>query len=83
MHIAVTDGDVSGYHSEFRKSPKTESKKEKFIVETDGHDFEAENILSGDGISCCLCDLADHFSFFLTSTGISAKRQISESIFDI
>ncbi len=83
VHIAVADGNVSSKLAELRSSPKTKSKKAKFIVATNGQDFEAENVLSGDGISCTLADLPDYFSFFLPLAGISAERQLTESIFDI
>ncbi len=83
VHIAVTDGNVSQKLTELRESKKTKSKKSKFIVATNGEDLEAENLISGDIVVCRLDELPDHFAFFLPLAGISAERQLSESIFDV
>jgi hypothetical protein len=57
--------------------------KAKFILATDGADFEAEDLTSGDTVACAFKDFPDHFGFFLPLAGISTVRQISENAFDI
>ena len=64
-------------------SPATAKAKAKFILATDGVDFEAEDLTSGETIVCAFKDFPDHFGFFLPLAGISTVRQINENAFDI
>ena len=66
-----------------RNSPATAKAKAKFILATDGVDLEAEDLTSGDTVSCAFRDFPDHFGFFLPLAGISTVRQICENAFDI
>ena len=50
---------------------------------TDGADFEAEDLVSGETVACSYNDFPDHFGFFLPLAGISTVKQISENAFDI
>jgi hypothetical protein len=52
-------------------------------VATDGEEFQAENIVSGDTIACSLADLPNHFGFFLQLAAICTVKQISDNTFDI
>ena len=45
--------------------------KAKFILATDGVDFEAENIVSGETVACEYNNFPDHFGFFLALAGIA------------
>ncbi|MER0745855.1 DNA methyltransferase [Pseudomonas aeruginosa] len=66
-----------------KASPATAKAKAKFILATDGADFEAEDLTSGETVACAFKDFPDHFGFFLPLAGISTVRQISENAFDI
>ena len=66
-----------------KSSPATTRAKAKFILATDGIDLEAEDISTGETISCRYIDFPDHFGFFLPLAGISTIKQIRESAFDI
>ena len=66
-----------------KDSPATAKAKAKFILATDGEDFEAEDLASGETVACAFKDFPDHFGFFLPLAGISTVRQISENAFDI
>ena len=66
-----------------KASPATAKAKAKFILATDGADFEAEDLASGETVACAFKDFPDHFGFFLPLAGISTVRQISENAFDI
>ncbi len=66
-----------------KASPATAKAKAKFILATDGADFEAEDLTSGETVACAFKDIPDHFGFFLPLAGISTVRQISENAFDI
>lgn len=50
---------------------------------TDGADFEAEDLASGETVACAYKDFPDHFGFFLPLAGITTVRQITENAFDI
>jgi len=66
-----------------KDSPATTKAKAKFILATDGTDFEAEDLASGETVACAFTDFPDHFGFFLPLAGISTVRQITENAFDI
>src|SRR5690606_8933416 len=83
-HIAVSDpGKVAETLTRLRESPKTASNKAKFILATDGADFQAEDLASGETVACEYADFPDHFGFFLPLAGITTVEQIRESSFDI
>ena len=84
IHIATCDtGQVTKTLSALKASPATAKAKAKFILATDGLDFEAEDLVSGETVVCAYKDFPDHFGFFLPLAGISTVRQISENSFDI
>ena len=68
-----------------RESPATRHKRHRvrFILATDGEDFEAEDLAAGETVVCDYTGFPDHFGFFLPLAGISTVRQIRESAFDI
>lgn len=84
LHIAIaqTDG-VNLTLKSLKDSPATAKGKVRFIVATDGADFEAEDLDTGETIACAFQDFPDHFGFFLPLAGISTVKQIRESSFDI
>jgi len=84
IHIATcAAGRVPQTLKALKDSPATAKAKAKFIVATDGQDFEAEDLGSGETVACAFKDFPDHFGFFLPLAGISTVRQISENAFDI
>lgn len=84
IHIATcAAGRVPQTLKALKDSPATAKAKAKFIVATDGQDFEAEDLGSGETVACAFRDFPDHFGFFLPLAGISTVRQISENAFDI
>lgn len=84
IHIAVCqNGEVSTTLQQLRASPATSKVKAKFILATDGVDFEAEDLTSGETVACAYSDFPNHFGFFLALAGISTVKQIRESAFDI
>lgn len=84
IHIKIADeGAVTQTLIALKESPATARNKAKFIVATDGIDFQAEDLNSGDVVACKYTDFPDHFGFFLSLAGISAVQQIKESAFDI
>jgi len=84
IHIVVSEsGAVTETLAALKVSPGTAKAKVKFILATDGADFEAEYLPSGETIACAFKDFPDHFGFFLPLAGITTVRQISENAFDI
>lgn len=84
IHILTCDaGRVTQTLAALKASPATIKAKAKFILATDGADFEAEDLASGETVACAFKDFPDHFGFFLPLAGISTVRQISENAFDI
>ena len=76
-------GQVAETLTALRDSPATTRGKAKFILATDGDEFHAEDLNSGEVIVCNYPDFPDHFGFFLPLAGISTVQQIRESAFDI
>jgi hypothetical protein len=84
IHILTCDaGRVTQTLVALKASPATVKAKAKFILATDGVDFEAEDLTSGETVACAFQDFPDDLGFFLPLAGISTVRQISENAFDI
>jgi hypothetical protein len=84
IHLATCEsGQVPQTLTALKASPTTSKAKARFVLATDGVDFEAEDLTSGDTVACAFKDFPDHFGFFLPLAGISTVRQISENSFDI
>ena len=84
IHIAVCPaGEVPDTLGKLRVSAATTRQKAKFILATDGEDFQAEDLASGEPVVCNFKDFPDHFGFFLPLAGISTVQQVRENAFDI
>ncbi len=84
IHIATCGaGAVDETLTALRQSAKTAAAKAKFILATDGDQFLAEDLASGEIVSCAYADFPDHFGVFLPLAGITTVKQIRESTFDI
>jgi hypothetical protein len=84
IHMSVCpEGEITTTLAALRESPATRRQKCSFILATDGHNLEAENITNGDTLACEYANFPDHFGFFLPLAGISTVKQISENSFDI
>ena len=84
IHIATSaKGQVTATLGKLKSSPATTKQKVKFVLATDGEEFQAEDINSGDTVACAYADFPNHFGFFLPLAGISTVKQISENAFDI
>ena len=84
IHIKVcSEGDVTDTLTALRESAATKKYKAKFILATDGKNFEAENLVDGEIVDCAYPDFHNHFGAFLLLAGITTVKQIRESAFDI
>jgi hypothetical protein len=84
IHIATcAPGAVDATLKALRVSPRTAANKVKFILATDGVEFQAEDMNEGGTVACPFSKFDDHFGFFLPLAGITTVAQIRESAFDI
>nr|MDQ3003603.1 lactate dehydrogenase [Fibrobacterota bacterium] len=84
IHILVAHhGKSTQSLDALKASPATTRGKVRFILTTDGTDFEAEDLETGETVACAYPDFPDHFGFFLPLAGITTVKQIRESSFDI
>ena len=86
IHIKASEtGLVTETLAALRESPATHIKRYRvrFIVATDGKEFEAEDLNSGETVACTYENFPDHFGFFLPLAGITTVKQIRENAFDV
>lgn len=84
IHIAVCgEGEVTNTLAALKASPATTKAKAHFILATDGVDFEAEDLETGETVACAYRDFPNHFGLLLPLAGITTVKQIRESAFDI
>lgn len=84
IHIKVCNpGTVTETLRALKESPATTKAKAKYVLATDGAEFEAEDLIGGETVACAYKDFPDHFGFFLSLAGISTVKQIRENAFDI
>lgn len=84
IHIAVCDvGNVSETLTALLASPATTKAKAKFVLATDGKDFEAKDLVSDELVICTYQDFPNHFGFFLPLAGISTVREIKDNPIDV
>lgn len=75
IHIAACEpGTVGETLKALRASPATTKAKAKFILATDGQTLEAEELITGETITCDYPDFPNHFGFLLPLAGISTIK---------
>ena len=84
IHIAACEsGSVGETLKALRASPATTKAKAKFILATDGQTLEAEELITGETITCDYPDLPNHFGFLLPLAGISIIKEIKDNPIDV
>ena len=84
IHIlTAAEGGTSAALQTLKASPATARAKAQFVLAADGSQIEAEDLATGEHISCPYADFPNHFGFFLALAGISTVKQIRDSSFDI
>ena len=84
IHIKVcAEGDATATLTALKTSRATARARAKFALATDGTEFQAEDLNTGETIVCDYADFPDHFGFFLPLAGITTVKQIRESAVDI
>lgn len=85
IHIGVAQpGEVSETLAALKESRATIRAKARYILATDGVDFQAEELNSDEPpLVCAYQDFPNHFGFFLPLAGITTIKQVRDSSFDI
>ena len=84
IHIATCEpGTVGETLKALRTSPATTKAKAKFILATDGQTLEAEELITGETVTCDYPDLPNHFGFLLPLAGISTIKEIKDNPIDV
>ena len=84
IHIAIADAErLDDTLTALRESPQTAKAKAKYVLATDGEQVVAEELSSGEVLSCRYDELGDNFGFFLTLAGISVVREVKDNPIDI
>lgn len=84
IHIATCEpGTVGDTLKALRASPATTKAKAKFILATDGQTLEAEELVTGETITCDYPDFPNHFGFLLPLAGISTIKEIKDNPIDV
>ncbi|MEJ8472855.1 class I SAM-dependent DNA methyltransferase [Roseibium algae] len=84
IHIKIApEGQVAETLADLKASPATTRSRAKFILATDGKEFQAEELASGELVVCDYGKFPDHFGVFLALAGISTIQPIRDNAFDI
>ena len=84
IHIVVCGEDqVTDTLDKLRESPATKKGKAKFILATDGKEFQAEDLNTGETVACEYSEFHQHFGFFFALAGISFSGSIKDVELDI
>lgn len=76
-------GQVAEVIAELERSQATGKYKARFVISTDGDEFAARDLVSGNTINCHFDELAVHFASFLSLAGIFIDEAIEENPIDI
>ncbi len=75
IHIKVSpEGEAAVTLAALKASSATTRYKVKFVLATDGKDFQAEDLNSDEVVVCDYVDFPDHFGFFLPLAGITTVK---------
>ncbi len=79
----ASEGQVGRILNALAAHKDTEKQKVRYIISTDGHDFGARDMKSGESLNCLYDELGVHFGFFLPLAGIERYKIADENPVDI
>jgi hypothetical protein len=79
----ASEGQVGRILTALGAHKDTEKQKVRYIISTDGHDFGARDMKSGESLNCLYDELGVHFGFFLPLAGIERYKIADENPVDI
>jgi hypothetical protein len=84
IHLATCAvGEVDKTLQRLVNSPATTKAKAPLVLATDGHELQAENLVTGETVASDYKDFPDHFGFFLPLAGIATTAEIRNNPIDI
>lgn len=79
----AAEGQASNVLDAIEASRKTAQGKVRYAITTDGAEFAARDLKTGEALFCPLPDLENHFGFFLPIAGIDRYEVADENPVDI
>ena len=79
----AAEGQASNVLDAIEASRKTAQGKVRYAITTDGDEFSARDLKTGEALFCPLPDLENHFGFFLPIAGIDRYEVADENPVDI
>ena len=79
----ASEGQVGRVLTALAANKDTDKQKVRYIISTDGHDFGARDMKSGETLNCLFDELGVHFGFFLPLAGIERYKIADENPVDI
>ena len=79
----ASEGQVSRILNALAAHKDTEKQKVRYIISSDGYDFGARDMKSGESLNCLYDELGVHFGFFLPLAGIERYKIADENPVDI
>ncbi len=84
VHFKIaSEGQVGRVLTELASNKETNKQKVRYIISTDGNDFGARDMKSGEMLNCLFDELGVHFGFFLPLAGIERYKIADENPVDI
>jgi hypothetical protein len=84
IHLATCAvGEVGKTLQGLRNSSATTKAKAPLVLATDGHELQAENVVTSETVASDYKDFPDHFGFFLPLAGIETTAEIRNNPIDI
>ncbi|ARE84406.1 lactate dehydrogenase [Roseovarius mucosus] len=84
LHYKLADkGMVPSVITELRNSQATSKYKVRFVISTDGEEFSAHDLNTGNTVNCNFDEIDIHFASFLSLAGIFFEKEIEENPIDI
>ena len=82
-YIQSRNGLVRQALEKLQASKETIKQKVRYIVSTDGHEFGARDLKTGETLNCLISELGLHFGFFLPLANIERYKIADENPVDI
>ena len=84
IHLATCAvGEVSQTLQRLVNSPETTKAKVSLVLATDGHELQAENVITGEAVASDYKNFPDHFGLFLPLAGIATTAEILNNPIDV
>jgi hypothetical protein len=84
IHLATCAvSEVSQTLQRLVNTPETTKAKVSIVLATDGHELQAENVITGETVASDYKNFPDHFGFYLPLAGIATTKEILNNPIDV